>query len=893
MNKITTGLAVASLTALALGAASPATAAPSSAPTTDASSSSVAAVALAAPHIAFIETDGSGQVTVAGVAPGARLAEIRFEGGGTTGLIPVGGGRFTARVDAAHLGESATLVAYDSPHMSPSVEFVMQPGYAEGENAAPGKPVIHAVSQYDDDHLVIEGTVAHDPQLFSKTEVWGDIAGVSWDFPAENGTFSLTVPASYAGQTVDVTSSYRGHSSQITPVEMVVTETNTASEAFPLEVASPATGEVVTEPTATFTGSAIPNSQIVVTRDDETDSETATLCETRVAVTGDWSCASPDLPAGAYRTIVTETPTWASAARQTAGTSFTVAEAPSGHDQAELPTLSSITLTDRGELVVRATSHGSSLARITVGDHTDVVGAIHGRFQFRLDPALLGEDATITGIRGGVDGRSLDVPLTLLEAPEASPLTAPRVHGVTRPDPNGVFWVAVTTDYFHDEWAVPSVLAKVGGEFAGVPQATWNGALYIQLDPRHAGKEVELVTTRGIEQSSSTLFVLEETPRNTAPETFPLEVTSPAEGATVPTDTTVVSGKGIPGSTVALSGDVARSGEIATADVLGDGTWTVEVDEPLAAGAQTMTVTETPYWSGVAPITSTRSFTVSDDDGDTAQPLTVTSHTDGDRYTTGIATFTGRGTPDARVTAANQWGTPMGSTRVTASGDWSFTRNLGPTSGGYDITFTMTPTTGTPTTATVHLDYEAPAQPLSVTSHVDGQTYREGIARFTGTGTVGAQLVSTNQWGTPMGKTTIGSDGTWAFSRNLGPTNPAYVLTFVATHGTDVQQKTLTLTHQKGDLVDVTISSPVIRDGGISEAHRTVTFRGTATPHATIVGKNQWGTPFGSTTASATGAFAFDRYVGPAGTTYRLTFEQKATDGTTKTTTGIDFTTGR
>lgn len=63
--------------------------------------------------------------------------------------------------------------------------------------------------------------------------MWAAIRGVSWDFPADNGSFSLKVPVSYAGQTIDVKATYRGHTSVITPVEMVVTETNTAPEVFP------------------------------------------------------------------------------------------------------------------------------------------------------------------------------------------------------------------------------------------------------------------------------------------------------------------------------------------------------------------------------------------------------------------------------------------------------------------------------------------------------------------------------------------------------------------------------------------------------------------------------------------------------------------------------------
>lgn len=907
MSTIRSGLAAVGLAALAVGTLSPtaALAAPAATTIPDRASPEASPAASTttptAPRIAFVEPSDGDKLSVAGMAPGARLVGIDIEGGGSHGAS-VWNDRFATLVDVADRGKKATLISY-TPQGRVEVDFVLETQYAEGEDEAPGTPVIHGVSQYDDDHLVIEGTVAHHPDLFSKTEVWANRSGMSWDFPSENGSFSLTVPASRAGEVIDVTAYYQGHASGTAQVELVPTGRNTASDVHPLDVESPTAGDVLATPEATFAGTGIPNSQIVVTRDEKTNRASSTLCETRVSSLGDWSCTSPTLPAGSYDTVVTETPVWAAAPKQTAGTAFSVADTmpdPGSETpgRPSTPLLSSVTEGPDGRLTVRTIIHGAGQARIDVGDHSETrLRGQHGRFSFLLDGSLAGQTATITGLShdGDGDGDSLEIDLTPLEAPAGSPLSAPLMHGIS--EESSTFYVQGTTSYFADEYLVPTVIAQIDGEFVAATESTWNGAYILRIPTSFAGQDVDLYTVRNGELSEATTITVEATETNSAPETFPLEVTSIAEGETISTDMTSITGEGIPGSRIAIATDLARAGEACAAFVGSDGTWTCELEAPLTSGPQTMTVTETPYWRTLAPLTSTRSFTVSDgsdgSDDEDLTDLTVTSHTDGGRYTTGIATFSGRGTPDARLTAANQWGTPMGSTRVDEDGDWSFSRNLGPTSAGYDITFTMTPTTGAPTLVTLHLDYEAPSRPLTVTSHVDGDSYREGIARFTGTGTVGAQLVSTNQWGTQMGKATIGSDGTWAFSRNLGPTNPGYVLTFVATHGTDVQEEVVTLTHQKDALVDVTMSSPVIRDGGIAEAHRTVTFRGTATPFATVVGKNQWGTPFGSTTASSTGAFAFDRYVGPAGTTYQLTFEQKATDGTTKTTTGIDFVTGR
>ena len=161
MKKITTGLAMAGLAALTLGTASPAAAesgpgAPVANETTAAaspSSTSTSATAAAAPRIASIEPSDRGELSVMGMAPGARVVGISVEGGPSEGA-GVFDGRFAALIDSAHLGKNATLISY-TPQGVVEVDFVLEPQYAEGENEAPGTPVIHAVSQYDDDSFVI------------------------------------------------------------------------------------------------------------------------------------------------------------------------------------------------------------------------------------------------------------------------------------------------------------------------------------------------------------------------------------------------------------------------------------------------------------------------------------------------------------------------------------------------------------------------------------------------------------------------------------------------------------------------------------------------------------------------------------------------------------------
>jgi hypothetical protein len=251
-------------------------------------------------------------------------------------------------------------------------------------------------------------------------------------------------------------------------------------------------------------------------------------------------------------------------------------------------------------------------------------------------------------------------------------------------------------------------------------------------------------------------------------------------------------------------------------------------------------------------------------------PLTITSHSARDVYVTGLTTLAGTATPGGLIVATNQWGTSMGSATADEQGNWRILRNLGPTVPSYVVTLVQT-ADGRTDTRQIELVYVATNVPVTVTSHADGEFYDAGVATFTGTGTVGATLTATNQWGTRMGATQIGANGTWSFSRNLGPADPGYVLTFTSSKGAELRSTTITLNFP--ELVPLTITSPDISSGTIDRADEHVVFTGTGTPFATLTGVNQWGTPFGDTKVDKNGHWEFRRWVA-AGTRYEVTFTQ-------------------
>ncbi|WP_123505715.1 Ig-like domain-containing protein [Frondihabitans sp. PhB188] len=306
------------------------------------------------------------------------------------------------------------------------------------------------------------------------------------------------------------------------------------------------------------------------------------------------------------------------------------------------------------------------------------------------------------------------------------------------------------------------VLGEVEAEPAAARAAGDEGTFAVPVSGLTPGEHTLTVEQRQNDNATTRSSVTVEVQDGIAPPV----VDSPAADSTVTVSRPVFTGTGEPKSTVAIS--YGPKSKIGSATVKEDGTWSASLTAGLSLGKSTLTVTQT---AGADKQTVTHAVTRVLEAAD----LAVTSHTTGDTYADGIATFSGTGAEGATVTAKNQWGTPMGSATVK-NGVWTFARNLGPTSAGYDIVFTQTLKGTEAKTVSLHLDYEKQANvPVTVTSIADGATYTPGMNILRGTGTPGATVAAvnaTNNWNVPMGTAKVAAGGSWALpERNWGPSN--------------------------------------------------------------------------------------------------------------------------
>ncbi|NRD27880.1 Ig-like domain-containing protein [Frigoribacterium sp. VKM Ac-2836] len=349
-------------------------------------------------------------------------------------------------------------------------------------------------------------------------------------------------------------------------------------------------------------------------------------------------------------------------------------------------------------------------------------------------------------------------------------------------------------------------------------------------------------------------------------------VVSPAAGSTVTTSRPTFSGTGQEGAVVTI-GYNAKS--IIGTGVVEDGKWTIAPTRGLGMGVSTLVVTQTAG-DDVQTVTHTITRVAAE------QPLRVTSHASEQTYIPGKTTFRGTAPVGSTIRATNQWGTVMGATTAT-DGTWSFVRNLGPTTTGYDITFVATPPTGAPQTVSLKLIY-AGTLAFQVSSPKNNSTYAVGTTTFTGTAAPGTTITATNQWGTPMGRAETGLGTTWSFDRYLGPTGAGYDITFVATKGTQTQRTTL---HLNSALTNVPVAVTSHADGATYRPGKNI-LTGTGTPGATVKAvnaKNNWNVPMGQTKVDADGTWALpERNWGPSND-YAIKVTQTNPDKTTSTTT--------
>jgi hypothetical protein len=242
------------------------------------------------------------------------------------------------------------------------------------------------------------------------------------------------------------------------------------------------------------------------------------------------------------------------------------------------------------------------------------------------------------------------------------------------------------------------------------------------------------------------------------------------------------------------------------------------------------------------------------------QPLALTTPSIGDRYAPGeAAEFTGTATPYSTVTATTALGGVLFSVETGADGVWRNTRVYGP-DNVYRIDLAQVARNGrTDALDTFVWAPDLPWAPLTVTSHVSGETYRPGELELRGTGAPGAVVEITNQWGTPVGRPAVRGDGTWSMRRTFGPTAD-YTLRLVMTK--DDRRDEIERFELKAPVfTEIELTSPAPGEG-YTEG-RDYTMSGRATPFATVRAVTALGGTLFETTADRDGRWSNTRRYGP------------------------------
>jgi hypothetical protein len=391
---------------------------------------------------------------------------------------------------------------------------------------------------------------------------------------------------------------------------------------------------------------------------------------------------------------------------------------------------------------------------------------------------------------------------------------------------------------------------------------TWEAR--VEIDPGHSVVPITASQqARGGVVTTDTAQVVPDAPQ----ELRDVVITEPSSHFYTPLVDTTVRGTATPYATVEIR---AQWGFVlATAEADADGAWAFDrVFGPSARYELTAGQTLFDGRKSSSPVFELYA------DGSFV-PIVVTSHADGGTYVPGSVTFTGRATQGAYIEARNQYDRVLFSTRASqVAGAWSATTALGPIAT-YEVTVSQKAPDGTTSRTSLQLSPELAFVDLEVTSHTDGQTYRPGTVTFSGAGTPTGRVVATNQFGAPMGEAVVGADGTWSFSRELGP-DADYELTFTQTFRGEEDSVILRLLAPVWQPLAMT--SPAVGDR--YTPGEPTEFTGTATPYSTITATTAAGNVLFSVETGGDGVWRSTRPYGPDNV-YRIDIGQQARNGRT------------
>ncbi|GAA2841331.1 hypothetical protein FB468_2901 [Leucobacter komagatae] len=319
-----------------------------------------------------------------------------------------------------------------------------------------------------------------------------------------------------------------------------------------------------------------------------------------------------------------------------------------------------------------------------------------------------------------------------------------------------------------------------------------------------------------------------------------LEVTTPAQGATLQPGTVIFKGTANAGANIELRSNLTGA-VLGTAVAASDGTWTAQVNRPLGAGAYNILV-----HNGALQVA--RSFTV--EAPAPVETLTVKSPAQGEVLLPGIVTFTGTANPGATIELrSNVSGGLLGSGTATAQGNWAVDVNRQLGAGDYVLVVKngQVKVERAFTVRAAHVD-----APLVVTAPAQNATVAPGKVTFAGTAEPGATVeIKSNITGALLGTGTANQAGSWVIdlNRQLGADN--YSLRVVTGNQRVDRQFTVAAPPAEARLSVATPAEGSRVNPGV------VIFTGTSNPGAKIeLRSNVTGALLGETTASAAGSWS-------------------------------------
>ncbi|WP_165901508.1 MULTISPECIES: Ig-like domain-containing protein [unclassified Curtobacterium] len=554
-----------------------------------------------------------------------------------------------------------------------------------------------------------------------------------WSAPSDidltNGAYDLTVTQSPV----------RGDTSNARVNFTVAAEIPT--DPAPLVVQAPANGSVVETKRPTFSGTGDEGATIEVKGISGRVVASATVKD------GKWSApANFDLGAGFYDLRATQTPLTGSA--ETKRVHFTVrTEAPlvvqtpaNGSTVNQKRPVFSGTGDKGARVEVKGTS-GRVVATAVVDDNDNWSAPA----TFDLGNGVYNLTATQTSVRGNADSKPVSFTINATEFSTA--LTATGAFDEDSSKPATISGAATTG-------ATVVVKDSLGNEIGRVVASGGRYTIPIPANGTQFGVNEFSVTQALNGKTSAAVNVSLDYGIPT-----PINITSPANGATVNKDGLTFTGTGQTGAKVTVRGTVNA---IASGDVV-NGEWTAKVDFPLTSNLYNLWAVQTTKGG----LTTQQAITVTVTDEQAVTPLTATAafnDTDEDLP----ATISGAAQMDATVTVKAADGSVVGTAKATGG---RYTITIPPAKAAFGVnTFTVTQTVNGAVSAPLHrsLDYGNPVVPV-ISTPANGATVTNGQIRFTGTGATGAKLDMRGNTSS-IGDTKV-ANGAWTVdvSRQLAP----------------------------------------------------------------------------------------------------------------------------